>query len=545
MVTCCHALYYPVNSSKKMILYRRCKRKQKAKFSAFLKKRGPVSDLLSEITTEHESYANFLVQEYSLNAATNHEVAVRKLNEKFRVFGKDDEFFQVVFLAFRKLVENSAKLPNAHIVTTVITVAGKRGYLSEADFAFGWSQTSCDSKLVRPTAYTYTAYIQAIGQNVRGDSWVLAFDIFDDMIMRLFGQVYVVGKMALLLIPRMRENDIEPDLPVISALVSAFGAANNIDGVRSATHSALKFEKLDGRLFVDIICAFTSCRAYQEALDIFHSSKCPKNIQTCTAIMQAYINSGKVKDAEQIYNRMRIDRSEGGYGFLPNARAHTTMLNGYEKSLMSSSAVNLLRKLEQFNMVNNKEEFVPNEIHYNVVLSACGKCGEWSTAESIFHSMRARGVPTTTITFSTLITAYGRSGETFRARCLYNLMRKEGIFPDDYSFVGLILGHAVKHDLRAALDVRNLMASENISETIHTYNALIYAADICGDYEKVVSLYELMLRSNLEPNETTHELVVNVGKKGAKFYEETQLAANVASAAAGLVGVVGMALGRW
>lgn len=182
MVTCCHALYYPVNSSKKMILYRRCKRKQKAKFSAFLKKRGPVSDLLSEITTEHESYANFLVQEYSLNAATNHEVAVRKLNEKFRVFGKDDEFFQVVFLAFRKLVENSAKLPNAHIVTTVITVAGKRGYLSEADFAFGWSQTSCDSKLVRPTAFTYTAYIQAIGQNVRGDSWVLAFDIFDDMI---------------------------------------------------------------------------------------------------------------------------------------------------------------------------------------------------------------------------------------------------------------------------------------------------------------------------------------------------------------------------
>ena len=53
-----------------------------------------MSDLLSGITTEHESYANFLVQEYSDNAATNHEVAVRKLNEKFRVFGKDDEFFR-------------------------------------------------------------------------------------------------------------------------------------------------------------------------------------------------------------------------------------------------------------------------------------------------------------------------------------------------------------------------------------------------------------------------------------------------------------------
>ena len=343
----------------------------------------------------------------------------------------------------------------------------------------------------------------------------------------------------------MRENSIEPDLPIMSALVSAFGATNNIDGVRSATHSALKLENVDGRLFVDIICAFTTFGAYQEALDIFHSSKCPKNIQTCTATMQAYIDSGKVKDAERIYNKMRINKSEGGYGFLPNARAHTTMLNGYEKSLMWSSAVNLLRKLEQVNIVNNKEDFVPNEIHYNVVLSACGKCGEWSIAESIFHSMRTRDVPTTIITFSTLIAAYGRSGETLRARCLYNLMRNEGIFPDDYSFVGLILGHAVKRDLRAALDVRNLMASENLTETVHTYNALIYAADVCGEYEKVVSLYESMLRANLEPNRTTRELVVNVGKKGAKFYEETQLAANVASAAAGLVGVVGMALGRW
>lgn len=348
-----------------------------------------------------------------------------------------------------------------------------------------------------------------------------------------------------MLIPRMREYNIEPDLPIMSALVSAFGAANNVDGVRLATHSALKFKNVDGRLFVDIICAFTSCGAHQEAFDIFHSSECPKNIQTCTAVMQSYINSGKVRDAERIYNRMKINRSEDGYGFLPNARAHTTILNGYEKSLMWSSAVNLLRKLEQVEIVNNKEEFVPNEIHYNVVLSACGKCGEWSTAESIFHSMRARGVPTTSITFGTLITAYGRSGETLRARCLYNLMRYEGIFPDDYSFVGLILGYAAKHDLRSALDVRNLMASENVIETVHTYNALIYAADVCGEYEKVVSLYEMMLRSNLEPNETTHELVVNVGKKGAKFYEEQQLAANVASAAAGLVGVVGMALGRW
>ena len=48
-----------------------------------------------------------------------------------------------------------------------------------------------------------------------------------------------------------------------------------------------------------------------------------------------------------------------------------------------------------------------------------------------------------------------------------------------------------------------------------------------------VSLYELMLRSNLEPNE-----IIEKSRKEEKFYEETQLDANVSSAAAGLVGVL-------
>ena len=347
------------------------------------------------------------------------------------------------------------------------------------------------------------------------------------------------------LIPSMREKGVEPDLPIISALISAFGVSKNVDGVRSATRSALQLENVDSRLFVDIICAFSSCHAYQEALDIFHSSECPKNVQTCTAAMQAYVDLGNVKDAESIYFKMKLNKFEGGYGFLPNARAHTTILNGYEKSLMWNNAVNLLRKLEQLSIVNGEKDFLPNEIHYNVALSACGKCGEWITAESIFHAMRARGIWTSNITFNTLIIAYGRNGETFRASCLYNLMRNEGIVPDDYSFVGLILGHAANHDLRAALDIKNLILSENVRETVHTYNALIYAAAVCKDYDKVVSLYEMMLRDDIGPNQTTRELVVSVGRKGQKFYEETQLAASLASAAAGLFGVVGMALGRW
>ena len=57
--------------------------------------------------------------------------------------------------------------------------------------------------------------------------------------------------------------------------------------------------------------------------------------------------------------------------------------------------------------------------------------------------------------------------------------------------------------------------------------------------------YEELLRSGVEPDNTTKELVIAVGKHGASFYDATQKTAAVASYAAGLVGVMGMALGRW
>jgi pentatricopeptide repeat protein len=343
----------------------------------------------------------------------------------------------------------------------------------------------------------------------------------------------------------MQENCVEPDLPIASALVSAFGAIKNSSGVRSAARSALCLNNVDGRLFVEIICAFVFCGSYKEAIEIFELSECPKNIQTCTAVMQAHIDSGSLKDAEKIYSKMKFDLSDGGYGFLPNARAHTTLLSAYEKMLMWEKAVILLRKIEHLSHISSFDEYQLNEIHYNVVLSACGKCGEWSTAEAIFFAMRARGIKTTLITFSTLMLAYGRTGEINRAHHLFMLMQNEGICPDDYSFAGLIIVYAKIKNLRAALEIKELMSLANVKETVHTYNSLIYVADVCGEYEKVVILYEMMLRKGIKPNQYTHELVVNVGKKGAKFYEETQLAASVASAAAGLVGVVGMVLGRW
>ena len=63
--------------------------------------------------------------------------------------------------------------------------------------------------------------------------------------------------------------------------------------------------------------------------------------------------------------------------------------------------------------------------------------------------------------------------------------------------------------------------------------------------EEAEELQREMARRGIEPNNTTRELVVAVSKRGANFYDRQQKTAAVASYAAGLVGVMGMALGRW
>ena len=54
-----------------------------------------------------------------------------------------------------------------------------------------------------------------------------------------------------------------------------------------------------------------------------------------------------------------------------------------------------------------------------------------------------------------------------------------------------------------------------------------------------------MVRAGIEQNGTTSELLHQVGLKGVEYYEDQQLKASFGSLAAGLVGVMGMALGRW
>jgi pentatricopeptide repeat protein len=405
-------------------------------------------------------------------------------------------------------------------------------------------RNSEENKEVAPTTYTYTSYIQALDKVGR---WEDAFEVLERMRRRgvarsahTYSALVRAGanggklgaRAAIELIPSMKSDLIEPDLAIASALICAFGVLGSEENARAMLRAIESSGRgVDAKLYTDYITAMCRCGNYDEAKEVFGRVS-PRTTFTCTAVMKAYAEAMEWTLAEALFEEMCID------GPKPNAQTHTAILHAYEKSLEWERAVRLLNQLSSRGQAK--------EIHHNIVLSVLGKCSQWQRAEILFKDMRELyNIRPSRVTYSTLISAYGRSGKTELARKVFLQMLAKRIEPDDYTFVGLMLGPATAGNFRECAKIASEMKDYGVKPTVHTYNTLIQAADIAGNYDKAVELYDELLREGIEPNNTTRELVVAVANRGASFYDRQQKTAAVASYAAGLVGVMGMALGRW
>jgi len=435
--------------------------------------------------------------------------------------------------------------PNAYVCTTVVSVVGAAKDVDGARDVIGWMERNSEENVeVAPTTYTYTSYIQALDKVGR---WEDAFEVLERMRRRgvarsahTYSALVRAGanggklgaRAAIELIPSMKSDLIEPDLAIASALICAFGVLGSEENARAMLRAIESSGRgVDAKLYTDYITAMCRCGNYDEAKEVFGRVS-PRTTFTCTAVMKAYAEAMEWTLAEALFEEMCIN------GPKPNDQTHTAILHAYEKSLEWERAVRLLNQLSSRGQAK--------EIHHNIVLSVLGKCSQWQRAEILFKDMRELyNIRPSRVTYSTLISAYGRSGKTELARKVFLQMLAKRIEPDDYTFVGLMLGPATAGNFRECAKIASEMKDYGVKPTVHTYNTLIQAADIAGNYDKAVELYDELLREGIEPNNTTRELVVAVANRGASFYDRQQKTAAVASYAAGLVGVMGMALGRW
>ncbi|CAA6656668.1 unnamed protein product [Spirodela intermedia] len=90
------------------------------------------------------------------------------------------------------------------------------------------------------------------------------------------------------------------------------------------------------------------------------------------------------------------------------------------------------RALQIFQWMRSQGElYLPNPIHYNVVLRALGSAQEWDELRRCWIDMARDGVLATNTTYGILIDVFGKAGLAREAVLWLRHMRSRGLFPDE------------------------------------------------------------------------------------------------------------------
>lgn len=89
------------------------------------------------------------------------------------------------------------------------------------------------------------------------------------------------------------------------------------------------------------------------------------------------------------------------------------------------------RVIQVFQWFKSQKDYVPNVIHYNIVLRALGRAQKWDELRLCWNEMAENGVVPTNNTYGMLIDVYGKVGLVKEALLWIKHMRVRGIFPDE------------------------------------------------------------------------------------------------------------------
>ncbi|MQL83711.1 hypothetical protein Taro_016203 [Colocasia esculenta] len=153
--------------------------------------------------------------------------------------------------------------------------------------------------------------------------------------------------------------------------------------------------------------------------------------------------------AADSYRRNQKKKEKGYGGSLPailraldgsdERRAVHEALDPFAGKLSPKELTVLLREQRDWRRVvqvfqwmrSQGEQYVPNPIHYNVVLRALGRAREWDKLRLCWIDMARDGVLPTNNTYGILVDVFGKAGLVKEALLWLRHMRSRGVFPDE------------------------------------------------------------------------------------------------------------------
>ncbi|KDP24178.1 hypothetical protein JCGZ_25835 [Jatropha curcas] len=108
-------------------------------------------------------------------------------------------------------------------------------------------------------------------------------------------------------------------------------------------------------------------------------------------------------------------------------------LSPKEQTVILKEQRNWKRVVRVFEFFKSRKDYVPNVIHYNIVLRALGRAQKWDDLRLYWIQMAKNGVLPTNNTYGMLVDVYGKAGLVTEALLWIKHMRLRGLFPDEIS----------------------------------------------------------------------------------------------------------------
>ncbi|XP_059312745.1 pentatricopeptide repeat-containing protein At1g73710 [Lycium ferocissimum] len=106
-------------------------------------------------------------------------------------------------------------------------------------------------------------------------------------------------------------------------------------------------------------------------------------------------------------------------------------LSPKEQTVILKEQSNWEKALRVFEWMKSQKDYVPNVIHYNVILRALGRAKKWDELRLCWIEMAKNSVFPTNNTYGMLVDVYGKAGLVKEALLWIKHMKLRGIFPDE------------------------------------------------------------------------------------------------------------------
>ncbi|XVF44437.1 hypothetical protein PTKIN_Ptkin02bG0120000 [Pterospermum kingtungense] len=106
-------------------------------------------------------------------------------------------------------------------------------------------------------------------------------------------------------------------------------------------------------------------------------------------------------------------------------------LSPKEQTVILKEQSNCERVMRVFEFFKSLKDYVPNVIHYNIVLRALGRAQKWDELRLCWIEMAKNGVLPTNNTYGMLVDVYGKAGLVKESLLWIKHMRLRGLYPDE------------------------------------------------------------------------------------------------------------------